>query len=165
VAHEVGRPTPSELETILELNAESLWALSPLDRPGLDALLDLAGIALVTRVDGGVTGFALALWPAQAYPSANYRWFSERYPSFLYLDRIAVRAGARRSGAGRALYDAMESAARPAGRMLCEVNVEPPNDASRAFHAARGYLEVGRLAHPGGKVVAMLAKELADPAG
>jgi predicted GNAT superfamily acetyltransferase len=44
--------------------------------------------------------------------------------------------------------------------MVCDVNVLPPNQASRAFHAARGYDEIGRLAHGPDKVVALLSKEL-----
>jgi predicted GNAT superfamily acetyltransferase len=49
-------------------------------------------------------------------------------------------------------------------RMVCEVNVLPPNPASLAFHRSRGYVEVGRLTHGQGKVVALLSKEL-DPEG
>jgi predicted GNAT superfamily acetyltransferase len=45
--------------------------------------------------------------------------------------------------------------------MVCDVNIEPRNDASLAFHAARGYREVGRLAHGSVKAVALLSKELA----
>jgi predicted GNAT superfamily acetyltransferase len=44
--------------------------------------------------------------------------------------------------------------------MVCEVNLEPRNDVSLAFHAARGYVEVGQLAHGQEKLVALLSKEL-----
>jgi len=37
------------------------------------------------------------------------------------------------------------------------VNIEPPNDPSLAFHAGRGYTEVGRY-DAGHKVVAMMEK-------
>ena len=58
------------------------------------------------------------------------------------------------------MYDALEGAARPRGRMLLEVSSEPPNRASLAFHAARGYREVGRLRHDHHEVV-LLEKALA----
>ena len=58
----------------------------------------------------------------------------------------------------------MEETAAPFERMVCDVNVRPPNDASLAFHGARGYLEVGRLAHGSEKVVALMSKEL-EPEG
>jgi len=78
--------------------------------------------------------------------------------------RVAVAASQRRRGIGAQLYDAMEVAAASFERMVCEVNVLPPNHASLAFHAARGYVEVGRLAHGPAKLVALLSKELAtDP--
>jgi predicted GNAT superfamily acetyltransferase len=40
------------------------------------------------------------------------------------------------------------------------VYAEPPNAGSLAFHAARGYVEIGRLEQAGGKVAAMLVKVL-----
>jgi predicted GNAT superfamily acetyltransferase len=63
------------------------------------------------------------------------------------------------------LYDAMETAADSFDRMVCDVNILPPNQASLAFHAARGYREVGRLTHGSEKVVALLSKELQPDAG
>jgi hypothetical protein len=152
--------TPADAPAILELNRESEWAMTPLDVSGFDSLYSMASAVLVAVDDEEVLAFALALPTKSAYDSANYRWFGERYDSFLYLDRIAVAERFRRRGAGRALYDEMERRAAPHGRMLCEVNFVPPNETSLAFHKARGYDEVGTLAHPTGKVVVMLAKEL-----
>ena len=43
--------------------------------------------------------------------------------------------------------------------MTLEVNVDPPNHGSLAFHASRGYAEVGRLGEPG-HVVGLMVKEL-----
>jgi hypothetical protein len=110
-----------------------------------------------------VAGFAIAIAPGKTYDSDNYRWFAERYERFLYLDRIAVDAEQRRLGIGARLYDAMEAAAETFSRMVCDVNIEPRNDASLAFHAARGYREVGQLAHGEVKTVALMSKELAAP--
>ena len=41
--------------------------------------------------------------------------------------------------------------------MTLEVNVDPPNHGSLAFHQRRGYVEVGRLGEPG-HVVGLMAK-------
>lgn len=81
------------------------------------------------------------------------------YDSFLYLDRIAVAAGARRQRLGTMLYDAIEDSARELGRMVLDVNVEPPNEPSLAFHAARGYRPLERLEHAE-KTVVLMSKEL-----
>lgn len=153
--------TPADRPRLLELNAASVQELSPLDDERLRYILALAERCLVVESDAGeVVGFAIAIAPGADYDSVNYDWFSTRFEHFLYLDRIAVSARCRRIGVGARLYDAMEQAAAAYGRMVCDVNTQPRNDASLAFHAARGYREVGELAHPAGKTVALLSKQL-----
>jgi hypothetical protein len=45
--------------------------------------------------------------------------------------------------------------------VVCEVNSDPPNPASDAFHAAMEFSEVGRAAiHHGSKTVRYLARVL-----
>jgi len=158
---EVTRP---DWPALLALNAASVRELSELDQARLQGILSLSHRSLVAESDGAVVAFALVIAPGSAYDSRNYRWFSDRFERFMYLDRVVVADGQRRRGIATRLYDAMEDTAAPFGRMVCDVNVRPPNDASLAFHGARGYLEVGRLAHGSEKVVALMSKELA-PAG
>jgi uncharacterized protein len=153
--------TPADWPRVLELNLASLQALSELDERRLRWILSLAHRGLVVEDDGEVVAFALAIASGTDYDSDNYRWFTTHYERFLYLDRIAVDASLRRRGVGAQLYDAMEDAAASFGRMVCEVNLVPRNDVSLAFHAARGYVEVGQLAHGEQKLVALLSKELA----
>jgi len=152
--------TRADWPTVLALNEASVRELSPLEQARLQYILELAHLSLVAELDGAVAGFAIAIAPGAPYDSANYRWFAERYERFLYLDRIAVDRAQRRRGLGALLYDAMEDAARPFGQMVCDVNVRPRNDASLAFHAARGYEDVGRLAHGQEKTVALMRKLL-----
>jgi predicted GNAT superfamily acetyltransferase len=154
--------TPQDWPRLLALNSASVAELSPLDEQRLRYILELAERCLVVDSgDGAVAGFAIAVAPGAEYDSENYKWFGERYERFLYLDRIAVDAACRRQGVGALLYDALEAQAAPFGRMVCDVNIAPRNDASLAFHAARGYREVGQLAHGSAKTVALLSKELA----
>jgi predicted GNAT superfamily acetyltransferase len=153
--------TPADWPALLALNAASVRELSPMDEERLRYILALAHRSVLVERAGEVVAFAIAIAPATDYDSRNYGWFAERYERFLYLDRIAVAASHRRRGLAAQLYDAMEQAAQPFERMVCDVNIEPPNDASLAFHAFRGYLEVGRLEHGSVKTVALLSKELA----
>ncbi len=54
--------------------------------------------------------------------------------------------------------------ARQAGqtRVVCEVNLDPPNPASDAFHANMGFVEIGQAAiHNGAKTVRYFEKLLA----
>src|SRR3546814_5512987 len=108
--------------------------LSPLDADQLATLVDISLASWVAEVDGAIVGFAICLGPGAAYASDNYRWFTERYDDFVYLDRIAVDSSARRAGVGGALYDALDALA-PARRVpaLCEGNPLPRNDPSPAF--------------------------------
>jgi hypothetical protein len=152
-------------ERVLELNQASVQELSPLDEPRLAYILALAHRSLVatSNADGDVLAFAIAIAPGTDYDSLNYTTLSEMFETFLYLDRIAVADSARRKGLGAALYDELEAAAAPFRRMVCDVNIEPRNDASLAFHAARGYRDVGELAHGDVKTVALMSKELGAP--
>jgi uncharacterized protein len=144
---------------VIALNQDSVSELSDLDPQRLEFLLGRAHSAMVVEDAGAVVAFALAIAPGTDYDSLNYRWFSERYERFLYLDRIAVERRLRRRGIGARLYDEMERAAAAFQRMVCEVNLEPANEASLAFHRRRGYRDLGRLRHPE-KLVVLMAKEL-----
>jgi len=153
--------TDADTYAVLSLNASAVDVTGPLDQERLARLRRLAVRADVVEVDGWVAGFALVLPPGTDYDSPNYAWFSRRYADdFLYLDRVVVSEMNRRAGIGGLIYDAAETEAHARGRLACEVNAEPPNEASLAFHAHRGYVEAGRLAHESGKVTAMLVKEL-----
>ncbi len=145
---------------LLALNRASVRELSDLDEPRLRAILSLAHRSLAAESEGRLVGFAITIGPGTRYDSVNYRWFDERFGRFLYLDRIAVCAPLRRAGIGTRLYDELEAAARPFERMVCDVNLKPPNDPSLAFHAARGYREIGQLPHGAERTVALLGKEL-----
>lgn len=155
----VVRPlAPADVPDVLRLNEASVHHLAPLDAEGAAWFLRHALHAWAADVDGRLAGFVLVLAPGLDYPSDNYRWFAARWERFHYLDRVVVDASHRRSGVGTAIYDAVERAAAEADvPVLLEVNAVPPNEPSLAFHAARGYREVGQLEHPGGKVVSLRA--------
>ncbi len=149
-----------DVEAVLSLNEESVWALSPLDGAALDEHRKQAAHLVVCELDDAVAAFAIAYAPGTAYDSINYRWHSERFADFLYLDRIAVSQQFRRRGIASALYGHMEAVAVPRGRMVCEVNSEPPNLESLAFHQARGYRRIGFLTQLDGHETVMLEKTL-----
>ncbi len=153
--------TDTDVPAVLALNHRFVEVLSPLDAERLAWLVGLADRAEVLEVDDQVAGFVVTFGPGSDYDSENYRWFSERFGSdFYYLDRIVVAEHLRRRGLAGFVYEAMEAAAQEYGRMALEVNVDPPNHGSLAFHATRGYAEVGRLGEPG-HVVGLMVKELA----
>jgi predicted GNAT superfamily acetyltransferase len=156
--------TRGDLPQLLALNLASVRELSELDERRLNYILSLSHRRLAVESAGELVAFALAIAPGAPYDSRHYRWFAARFERFLYLDRVVVVDRLRRGGIGTQLYDAMERAAGPFERMVCDVNVIPPNEASLAFHATRGYRHVGRLAHGPEKVVALLSKKLGSGA-
>jgi predicted GNAT superfamily acetyltransferase len=156
---------PRDHEAILELNNAASPHVNALTT---DAFAWLAANADYFRVaqdplsPDAPIGFVLAMRSGLPYWSLNYRWFSERYDQFLYLDRVVVADGARRRGVGRLLYDDIVAFAR--GRWPCialEVNLRPPNPGSLAFHERQGFERVGvREDGPDAHAVVMLRKEL-----
>ncbi|MBS9721088.1 GNAT family N-acetyltransferase [Tianweitania sp. BSSL-BM11] len=136
--------------TILALNNDHAQELSLLSADELAAMI--AGAFHAVRVGTG-DAFLLAFDQDAAYTSPNFLWFKARYPRFIYVDRIVVSPKARGRGLARLLYEDLFSRARAAGhdRICCEVNAEPPNPASDAFHAALDFQEVGEAAIHGGE--------------
>lgn len=153
----------ADFDAILALNAGEVDKTSPMDAERLAHLHDIAGHRRVAVVDGAVAGFVLAMRSGAAYHNDNFRWFSARYPRFLYVDRIVVSSVFSGRGIGSALYDDLLDAARrnADAHVVCEYNIEPPNPASAKFHRKYGFAEVGMLAHPDtGKRVSMQARLL-----
>lgn len=147
----------ASLARILELNRAHEVELSPLGEEELRALVGCAFFAGATA-DGGA--FLIALDQDAEYQSPNFAWFRQRFPSFVYVDRLAVEEGSRGRGHARRLYRALFAAAAAAGHGLvaCEVNVEPPNPPSDALHASLGFEEVGRSTLSSGKTVRYLCR-------
>ncbi|MEM9140462.1 MAG: GNAT family N-acetyltransferase, partial [Pseudomonadota bacterium] len=91
----------------------------------------------------------------------------EHFDRFLYIDRVAVAAHARRRGLAATLYRDVFAFAATAGyaAVVAEINSHPPNPGSDAFHDAQGFRTVGQADLPGrGKSVRYVAKDLADHA-
>jgi predicted GNAT superfamily acetyltransferase len=131
----------------------------------LDRFRDFAGEAAYFRVallDAGLAGYLVTFAPGARYDSVNFLWFQERYRDFIYIDRIAVAASARRHGVGSGLYRDFFDFARLRTQLLaCEVNTRPANAESMAFHESFGFRQVGAQETEGGaKAVSLMAVEL-----
>jgi uncharacterized protein len=145
---------------LLALNNRHAQELSWLDP---DRFVHLVGAAFLARRIGHADAFLLAFDQDADYDSPNFLWFRSRYARFVYVDRVVVAPAARGRGYGRRLYTGLFEYASVAGHKLvvCEVNSDPPNPASDAFHSALGFVEVGSATiHGGSKTVRYFAREL-----
>ncbi len=149
------------LHAFLAINTECEEQLWPATAGELQAMIDIAYQAVLTSDQQAML---IAFDERAPYDSPNFRWFQVRYPRFVYVDRVAVTAAARGRGIARRLYEELIDAARADGHgVVCaEVYAEPPNPQSDAFHAAMGFVEVGRAVVPdrGGKTVRYLVRSL-----
>ncbi len=137
-------------DDVLALNNANAAELSWLEP---DELRHLVAEAFSAKAIGGCDAFMIGFDQDADYHSPNFQWFRERYPRFVYVDRVAVAASARGRGLARALYEDFFAKAAVAGHTMiaCEVNSDPPNPGSDAFHAALGFSIVGEAAIYGGK--------------
>ena len=170
---------PDDLGAVLALNNEWVPEVSELDADRLDHILGQASLALLAvdpgpdGADDQLLGLVIVIAPGADYDSPNYRFFEgagvpgAEGTEFRYVDRIIVATAAHRRGVGRLLYDAVfdHAAVEGAPRVTCEVNVDPPNPVSLAFHSSLGFAEVGRQSNYGGEVTVafMSAPVPADP--
>jgi predicted GNAT superfamily acetyltransferase len=155
---------PHDIEPVLALNNANVPELNELDVAEVERLAALAEHALVAEVDGNFAGFCWVIAPGQPYGSLNYRWFSERYEQFVYLDRIAVQPDYRRYGIGRAFYaELVQHCTSSWPVLLCEVNIRPMNEGSLRFHHSIGFREVGQHETDGGRKTVSLLELSLDP--
>lgn len=59
----------------------------------------------VAVIEDQVAAFIVALRDGALYENDNYRWFTSRFPSFLYVDRIVVSSGFSGRRIGSQLYE------------------------------------------------------------
>ena len=133
-----------------------------------ERLHHLVAEAFLARRIGKLDAFLLAFDQDANYDSPNFLWFRSRYPRFVYVDRIVVASSARGRGLARRLYDDLFKQALATGhdRVVCEVNTQPPNPGSDAFHAALGFVEVGTAnVYDGSRTVRYLSRTLPGPPG
>ena len=147
---------------ILALNAACTPAVGDMTRETYRQLRGWSYRVLISEAGGIPAGFMILIRPGSAYPSDNYVWFEKTFPRHLYVDRIAVADTARGLGVGRALYEhALGLAATlDEERVTAEVNEDPPNPESMAFHAKLGFRQLESRMSGSGKVVAMLERPL-----
>ena len=160
----------ADLSALVVINDGAAPAVPVTPQAELAELISMSTVRVVVEADGEPAGFVLGMPPGLDYASENYLFFGARAREldrgFVYVDRIVLAPALRSRGLGPQLYAAVFDEARRVGasEVLCEVNVEPPNPGSLAFHTRLGFVEVGRQqTHGGENTVALLAAPVRHP--
>ena len=153
---------PHELDAVLAINNAAGPTILPLDAAALRAMYEQTCYFRMAEIDGRIAGFLPAMREDSDYASTNFRWFRDRYPEFVYIDRIVIAKPYRGLGLGRVFYaDATSYAEMRVPLLACEVFLEPRDDVSLLFHGSYGFQEVGqRVMKKNGRRVSLLAKTL-----
>jgi len=151
-----------ELDSVLALNNAAGSTILPLDAIGVRKFYDEAAYFRVAAAEDHLAGFLIGLRENADYASDNFLWFRERYPEFLYIDRIVIARPYRGAGLGRVFYADVTSFAEVRVPLLaCEVFLEPRDDVAVLFHGTYGFHEVGQQNMANiERRVSLLAKDL-----
>lgn len=155
LAPEAGLP-----DALLALNNDFATELSHLSAEKARYLVRHAFMARAL----GDEALLLAFDQDAPYDNPNFRWFGARFDRFVYIDRVVVSPRRQGLGWARLLYKSLFARALERGhiKVTCEINVDPPNPRSEAFHTGLGFEPAGQamLAHAG-KTVRYFCKRIA----
>jgi predicted GNAT superfamily acetyltransferase len=153
-----------DFERIIAINQAGQPGVSPLALAELAAIEASASLFEVAEIDRELVGYVIAYADTNVYDGEEFNWFKRHFTHFLYIDQIAIAQSARRAGVGARMYQLLEQRAyaRALTTLTCEVNLEPPNPVSLAFHTRQRFIEVGTLATTDGRTVSLRRKELSQ---
>ena len=116
-----------------------------LNKKKLQSLLRQSNYCKIAFYKDEPAGFLLCIPEDMQYASLNYKWVSERYSNFMYIDRISVLEKFKNRKLGTALYTDLFYFSRENqyDTILCEVNIMPPNPDSIRFHKKFDFVECG----------------------
>jgi predicted GNAT superfamily acetyltransferase len=156
----------ADFPRIAELNAQAVQHTSVMDFKRLADLDALSAYHRAVTVDGRVAGFVLAMREDAPYRNDNFTYFADRFDTFLYIDRIVIDPSYAGLKLGTLLYNDMFDYARRHAvlSVVCEYNIDPPNEPSRRFHDNFGFTEIGTQWLDGGKKkVSLQAANIPNP--
>jgi predicted GNAT superfamily acetyltransferase len=153
---------PDDIPEILRINVESSPGVTQLTVRGIAGLISEATLPWVAVADQGTAGYLIAFLGSASYGGEEFAWFKERMQNFVYVDQVALARSYRGRGIGSMLYSQLErwGSGQLCRSLNCEVNLDPPNPVSMAFHVSCGFIEIGRMHTSDGRHVALLQKEV-----
>ena len=152
----------SDKDAALRINAESLPGVARLDHSEFERLIKISNRHLALESPHAeLVGYMLAFHCDAPYDGEEFLIFGKLATApFIYIDQVATAPGTRRAGLATSLYEALEKHAQAESvfMLCCEVNLNPPNPVSLAFHQARGFNHTTVLETQDGRTVALMEK-------
>ena len=154
----------SDFSEILSLNQKAMPAVSFMDEKSLNYFYSVSEYFKLIKCgnESKIYGFLIGLTNKLNYESENYLWFSKRYGSFMYVDRIVIKEDSIGLGFGTMLYnDLIDYSKNKFKNLICEYNIKPMNQISKKFHEKFGFKRGGKQNTEGGtKEVLMMEYSL-----
>lgn len=151
----------SDLEVIWPLNEAAVDEVSSVALERMWSLVTMSLDVLVVSTGESVSESCNAFGPSAEHNSMNHRWFSDGSVDFMNQDQIVVAPDHRSTGAGAHMSAEAErcipSESGPQ-HLLCEVNLDSPNEVSLRFHYGIGLRPVALHKLKPRPTVEMLAK-------
>jgi predicted GNAT superfamily acetyltransferase len=162
----IRRVDGGDLDRIHQINEANVPDVNSIEPSRWGDLVADCALALVVEPHDAdeIAGFCFVFGQGAEYASVNFRWFMDRFDDAMYLDRVAFDERFHGLGLGTLLYaevDRILATDFPEmTRLTLEVNVDPPNRQSMAFHTRRGFVEVGRQVTDYGFEVSLMQRAI-----
>ena len=101
--------TKDDLASILSLNQDSIPAVSSSNMEMMAHFLIICDYFKICKINGEIIGFINALLPSKDYKNEHYKWFNDKYESFIYVDRIIINKPYQNQGYGTVFYDDLKT--------------------------------------------------------
>ena len=147
--------------------SDNILKLNELNKPALGAIINLDNLIKLYNQSAFVicvfkskilTSFAIVMDESSTYKSPNYLYFKNKFPKFLYVDRIAVTQKHQRKGIGSLIYsEIFQLGIKMNAPICCEVNTKPLNQKSLNFHKKNNFRIIDEVPFVK-KSVAMMVK-------
>ena len=151
----------SDFSEILSLNQKAIPAVSNMDEESLKYFHNVSEYFKLIKhgKENKIYGFLIGLTDKLKYKSENYLWFSKRYSSFMYIDRIVIQKDNIGLGFGTMLYNDLIDYSKDKFKIIiCEYNIKPMNLISKKFHEKFGFKTVGNQKTEGGTKEVLMMK-------
>lgn len=158
-----GRIESSSCKAAWRLNQKSGSAAQKLPEAEFAERFDASALRLLETRNDRLVAFALGMTSRNPLPDFSLLWFATRFDDFLFLERLVVEQGVRRTGIACALLERVLQDCREAGlsSVCCQVHDRPVNREAQAFVLARGFRAIESIMLPSRDIVTLYQRSTA----